>query len=281
MALKMAEIELIPKKLPKIPIEAENISCDVFAGKSIDEIKDLPVNKGNKTLSIKDFFEVKGSKVDNAEDLKIIINGDVSIVRNIGKGMTAGEILINGSAGMHTADRLNGGKIVVVGDVGDFSATEMQKGELIVKGSAGNYLGSNYRGNWQGMMGGKIIVDGNVGKETGAWLKGRNAIMEIGGNADIFLGIHQHRGVILIKGDVADRAGGEMAGGKIITLGKINAILPSFNYIEEVPEVEITEENKVKGPFLKFQGDLGQRSAKKQKGAIYALKSKNKHLINN
>lgn len=277
----MAEIKLVPKELPKIPLEAENISCDIFAGKSIDEIKSLTVNKGNKTYELKDFFDVEGSKVDDASDLKIVIDGEVSRVRNIGKSMKAGEILIKGSAGMHTADGLNGGKVVVEGDVGDFSAMEMKRGEFIVKGSAGNYLGSNYRGNWQGMMGGKITVEGNVGKETGAWLKGKKAMIEIGGNADIFLGIHQHRGVILIKGEVADRAGGEMAGGKIIALGKVNAILPSFKYIEDIPEVEITEENKIEGPFLKFQGDLGQRSAKRQKGAIYALKSKNKHLIDN
>ncbi|TFF86609.1 MAG: formylmethanofuran dehydrogenase subunit C [Promethearchaeota archaeon] len=277
----MAEIKLTPKKLPQIPLEAENISCDAFAGKSIDEIKKLEVNKGNKTLELGEFFDVSGSSAEKAEDLKIIIDGDVTNVKNIGKSMTAGEILIKGSAGMHTADRLKGGKIEVEGDVGDFCATEMQNGEFIVKGSAGNYLGSGYRGNWQGVMGGKITVEGNVGKETGAWLKGKKAIIEIGGNADIFLGIHQHRGVIIVKGDLADRAGGEMAGGTIIALGKVNSVLPSFQFVEEVPSVDISEGNSVNGPFLKFQGDLGQRSAKRQKGAIYAIKSKNGHLINN
>ena len=276
----MAEIKLVPKNLPdRIPLEAENISCDKFAGKSIEEIKKLPINRGNKTENLEVYFNISGSKADNASDLKIIIEGDVRKIKNIGLKMTAGEILIKGSAGMHTADRLAGGKVTVEGDVGDFCATEMKKGEFIVRGSAGNYLGSGYRGNWEGMMGGKITVDGNVGKESAAWLKGKTAIIEIGGNADIFLGIHQHRGVIVIKGNVAPRVGAEMAGGTIVSLGKIEEILPSFKFIEEVPSIDISEGNTIKGPFLKFQGDLAQRSAKKQKGAIYAIKSKNGHLI--
>jgi len=276
----MAEINLVPKNLPeKIPLEADSISCDVFAGKSIEEIKNLPVYRGNKAEKLGDYFNVSGS-ADGTDisGLKIIIKGDVSNVKYIGYKMTGGELIIKGSAGMHTADRIKGGKITVEGDVGSFSATEMAKGELIIKGSAGDYLGSSYRGNWQGMMGGKIVVNGNVGKETGAWLKGKTAIIEIGGNADIFLGVHQHRGVIIVKGDVSPRAGAEMAGGMIVALGKIEEILPTFKFVEEVPSVEIAEGNSIKGPFLKFQGDLAQRPAKKQKGAIYALKSKNNHL---
>ena len=234
----MAEIKLTPKNLPvRIPLEAENISCDSFAGKSLEEIKGLPVYRGNKEEKLGTYFDISGSTAENASDLKIVINGDVKNVKYIGSEMTAGELLIKGSAGFHTADKLNGGKVVVEGDVGDFSATDMKKGEFIIKGSAGHYLGSSYRGEWSGMMGGKIIVEGNVGKETGAWLKGKSAIIEINGNADIFLGVHQHRGVIIVRGDVGPRAGAEMAGGTIVALGKVEEILPSFKYLEEVSSV--------------------------------------------
>ncbi len=276
----MAEISLTPKNLPeRIPLEADSISCDVFAGKDLAGIKNLPIFVGNKEKKLEDYFDIQGTSADNAAELKIIINGNVNNVKYIGKGMTAGEIIIKGSAGMHTADWLNGGKITVEGDVGNFSATEMKKGELVIKGSAGHYLGSAYRGNWSGMMGGKIIVEGNVGMEAGAWMKGKSALLKIRGNADILLGIHQHRGVIIVEGDVAPRAGAEMAGGTIVVLGKVEELLPSFKYIEEVPLVEISENEAIKGPFLKFQGDLAQRPASKQKGAIYAKKEKNGHLM--
>ncbi|MHA1299127.1 MAG: formylmethanofuran dehydrogenase subunit C [Candidatus Helarchaeota archaeon] len=279
----MAEITLTPKKdalSSAVPLEAEIITTNNFAGKSIDEIKKLPVWKGNREKTLGDFFDVKGSKADDPAQLKITIDGDVSMVKGIGKKMTAGEIVINGNAGMHTGDLLSGGKITVNGNVDDFCGLEMKKGELIINGNAGNYFIAADRGNWRGMTGGKVVVNGNVGSEMAAWVRGKATRIEINGNVKTFAGVHMHGGVLTINGDAEYRLGAEMARGIIILNGKTDTLLPSFKYAGEVQEIEISENEKVQGKYLQFNGDYGQIPVKsKYFGRIFLAADKNQHLI--
>ncbi|MHA1145548.1 MAG: formylmethanofuran dehydrogenase subunit C, partial [Candidatus Helarchaeota archaeon] len=259
----MVDITLKPKKSEdKIPLEAESISCDVFAGKTIDEIKKLPIFKGNRKKSLGDFFDVSGSKEDDPKNIRIIIDGDVSHVKNIGRNMKAGEILIKGNAGMHTAEYLNGGTVVVEGDVGDFSANEVKKGKVHVKGNAGAYFASALRGSWRGVKGGEIICEGNVGIESGTFLAGKNTRLRIKGNASSMLGLHLAGGVIILDGNALERLGGQMARGKIIVNGKLSEILPSFSYEGEVDEIVLSDEEKIKGKYLRFKGDFAEISPK-------------------
>ncbi|MHA1266554.1 MAG: formylmethanofuran dehydrogenase subunit C [Candidatus Helarchaeota archaeon] len=276
----MATITLkLKKELPSVPLEAE-ISPDNFKGRKIDEIKAFPMMKGNKEVKLGDYFEVKGESAENPEDIKIIIEGNVDRVKYIGSKMTAGEIVIKGNVGMHTGDDMKGGKILVEGDCADFCALEMKGGEFEVKGSAGNYLLAAKRGTWRGSSKGKVIVHGNCGVEAGAWLRGKTILLNIKGNAGAFLGVHMHLGTIIVDGDVAPRAGGEMSGGKIIINGKLTEMLPSFVYAAEVKEIVLSEEMKIQGDYLKFEGDFANISPKaKKKGEIYLNRAKNQELI--
>ncbi len=279
----MVEITLTPKKdafSSKIPLEAEIITTDNLAGKSIEEIKKLPVWKGNREKNLGEFFDVKGGKADAPADIKIIIDGDIPMVKGIGTKMTAGEIVVKGKAGMHTADLLNGGKITVEGDVDDFCGSEMKKGEFIVNGNAGNYFIAAARGNWQGMTGGKVVVNGSVGSEMAAWVRGKTTRIEINGNVKGFAAVHMHGGLLIINGDVLDRLGAEMARGIIIVNGKLESILPSFKYSGEVQEIEVNETEKITGKYLQFNGDYAQLGVKsKYFGRIFLAADKNKHLI--
>ena len=56
----MSEIILTPKEQPEVPLEASNIKPDVFAGKSIEEIKNIQIMHGNEVDKLGDFFEVSG-----------------------------------------------------------------------------------------------------------------------------------------------------------------------------------------------------------------------------
>lgn len=281
----MVEITLTPKNdaFPSpIPIEAEIISTNNFAGKNIDEIEKLSVWRGNREMTLGDFFDIEGEKADDPADLTIIINGDVPKVKGIGKGMTAGEIIIKGSAGSHTADLLNGGKITVEGNVDNFCGTEIKKGEFIVNGNAGNYFVAAGRGNWRGMTGGHAVVNGNVGSEVAAWVRGNETKIEIKGNVKSLGAVHMHGGVITINGDVEDRLGAEMVGGIIIVNGKLEAMLPSFDYKGEVSEIEVNETEKIPlpGNYMEFHGDFAQISVKsKATGKIFLDSEKNQHLI--
>lgn len=277
----MVDLTLKPKKFDhKIPLEAESISCDIFAGKTIEEINKLPVFHGNQKATLKDFFEIKGTKEDSAENIRIIIEGDVSQVKNIGQNMKAGEIVIKGNAGMHTAEYLNGGSVIVEGDVGDFSANEVKKGKVHVKGNAGAYFASALRGSWRGVTGGTIIIDGNVGIESGTFLAGKKTRLHIKGNAATMLGLHLAGGVIIVDGDVEERLAGQMARGKIIVNGKVSELLPSFQQDGEVNEIALSEEEKISGKYLKFKGDFAEISPKsKYSGELYLASKNNKHLV--
>lgn len=265
-------MHLLQKVKPTMPIEAEVITPDVFAGKSREEIASLPVWEGRVKRKLGDFFEIEGETSKNPEDLKIIVDGDASRIKYIGAKMTAGEIIVKGGVDMHTGDEIKGGRIVIEGNANSFTALSMQGGEIIIKGSAKDYLGSAPRGEWRGMRGGKIIVEGNAGREVGSWMIG--GFIHIKGNIGSFAGVHMKGGTILVEGDAGARIGAEMTGGNIIVFGKIEEKLPGFTYKETVDSVKIGNEN-IKGPFRRFIGDHVENG----EGNLFLLSNKNKHIL--
>ncbi|NHJ48484.1 MAG: formylmethanofuran dehydrogenase subunit C [Asgard group archaeon] len=278
MVYKMAQITLSQKKpikKPHLPIEAEVITPDNFSNKTIEEISELILWRGNKQLHIKDLFSIKSNDWSSsvAKDIDIVLTGDLYQFKRIGQKMTAGSIHIKSSIGMHLGYLMNGGKIVVEGNTDDFAGANMKKGELIINGNAGHYLGGSVRGEWRGMNGGKISVNGSVGNETGVWM--RNGLIEIKEDAQMFLGMHLHRGSIIVHGNVTERAGAEMTGGTIVIHGKLSKLLPSFDFISEIDEISIDNYDLIKGQYLEFHGDFAER----KQGKLFLRKDKNKHHL--
>lgn len=112
----MKEVILRPKGSIDIMVEAEVINPDIFAGKTKSENEELIVWQGAKQLPLSGFFDVEVRAGNTAANIRIIIDGDVSRVKHIGHGMKAGEIVIEGSAGMHVGSEMIGGSIFVKGD---------------------------------------------------------------------------------------------------------------------------------------------------------------------
>ncbi|MCS7115694.1 MAG: formylmethanofuran dehydrogenase subunit C [Nitrososphaerota archaeon] len=266
------KVRLIPKIKPTTSIEAEVITPDAFAGKKLEEIVNLPVWEGKIRRKLGDFFDVEGETLEKPEDLKIVIEGDASRIKYIGARMTAGEILIKGNVDMHMGDEMQGGRIIVEGNADSFTALSMRGGEIIIKGSVKNYLGSAPRGEWRGMRGGRIIVEGSAGREVGSWMMG--GLIRVKGNIGPFAGVHMKGGTIIVEGDAEARIGAQMTGGIIIILGKLEEMLPGFSYKETVDSVNVDGE-KIKGPFLKFVGDLAEDG----EGSLLISSEKNQHLL--
>lgn len=262
----MKQITLTLKKPPALSLEAENISPDVFAGKSRGEIGSLTIFHGAKELPLKDFFEVQGSGAEKAGDIRVIVEGDLSRIKRIGQGMTGGEIVIKGDAGLYVGADMRGGRIVVEGDAGAFAGQQMRDGELIIKGNAGNYLGSSYRGNWRGMRGGTIIVEGSAGSENGEFMIGGK--IHIKGDCGPFVGLHMKKGLIIVDGAVSGRAGAQMIGGTIVINGGIDNMLPSFKLKGEQENLSIDGET-FEGVYLEYSGDHAEPRAK---GRLYLKK---------
>ncbi|MCE8424893.1 MAG: formylmethanofuran dehydrogenase subunit C [Candidatus Methanoperedens sp.] len=265
----MTEIILRPKGRIDIMVEAEAINPDIFAGKTTVEIEQLIVWQGAKQLPLSGFFDVEGSAGSTAADTKIIVRGNVPRVKHIGHGMKAGEIVIEGSAGMHVGSEMMGGSILVKGDAGSWAGMEMKGGTLHIIGNADDHVGCAYRGSWRGMNGGKILIEGNARSQLGGGMNGGE--IHVGGSVENFPGIRMNSGLIVVKGDAIRGVGAEMAGGTFVVSGKIEQFSPGFEYVgtEKNPKVG---ETVLSGEFMKFTGDY---AIIKPKGILYASKEAN------
>jgi len=252
--LTVRELVLRPIDQPAVGLEAESICPNTFAGKTSDRISELPIWRGNRKVALGDHFEVEGRAGSIAGRTRIIIEGDVARTKRIGQGMTGGELVIKGAAGMHTGSGMSGGRLEVEGDCGDWAGMAMTGGDLVVRGSVGHHLGAALPGDWTGMTGGRIEVAGDCGVEAGAWMTGGTLIIR--GTAGPFLGVHMQNGEIL-AGACPRRVGGEMRGGLIVVLGPVH-VLPSFVSDGNIDDVDIAGE-RLSGPFARYLGDVAEK----------------------
>ncbi len=199
-----------PKKSFEVCVEAEitpqNPKPKVYLGK--------------EELELEELFDVE--VFDDGEE-KVILKGDFSKVKWIGRGMKGGEIVIEGNAGMHLGAFMEGGRIVVKGDCDDWVGGMMKGGEIVIEGNAGNRIGCNYWGESEGMKGGRIVVKGSAGNYVGEKMVDGEIVIE--GNAGDFVGTEMKGGRITVKGK-AGYTGWDMKGGEI-AVGECE-ILPSF-----------------------------------------------------
>jgi len=259
----METVTINLKNAPALYLEADTISPDAFAGKSAAQIAELPVFEGNVPSTLGKYFEISGSAGATAADTKIIVKGDVKKVKYLGFKMTAGELVIEGSADQYVGAWMKGGKLLAKGDVAAFAATAMKGGELTIEGNAGNYLGAAYRGDWRGMSGGKILVKGNAGSDIGMYMLGGEIV--VNGNVDVHAMTHAEGGKLVVKGNAKSKLGGQMVEGTIYVFGSIEVMMPGF---KPNGEVELEVDGKT-ATFAHFIGDLGERHKKKKGIVVY------------
>ena len=226
----METLKLTPKKMPGIPVEAEAITPDRVAGKTLKDVRTLPVYVGNEEKTLGDYFKVAGKTAEDPSEQLIVVDGEIPNVKYIGAGMTAGQVLVEGCVGMHAGAQMEGGELIVTGDAGDWAGAEMKGGLLRIHGDTGHQIGAAYRGSPEGMTGGCIVVGGNVGLEAGAFL--RRGMIIIKGDAGPFLGVHMNGGEVFVFGRAARRLGAEAKGngGFIACFGEVEALLPTYVY---------------------------------------------------
>ena len=259
----METVTITMKNQPALYLEADYVSPDAFAGKKAAQITALHVYEGNATRKLGDYFEVSGDAGATAADTKIIVRGDTKKVKFLGFKMSAGELVIEGSADQYVGAWMKGGKLLAKGNVEAFAATAMKGGELVIEGNAGNYLGAAYRGDWRGMSGGKILVKGNAGSDIGQYMLGGEIV--VNGNTDVHVMTHAEGGKTIIKGNAKSKNGGQMVEGTIIIFGTIDVMMPGFKPVGEV-ELEV---DGTKAKFAHFIGDTGERHKKKKGVVVY------------
>ncbi len=215
-------LELTLHTTPAVPLEADVLSPARLAGLSPLQAAKLVVVHGNQDAELGEFFRISG--MANGE---ISLTGDLSHVKLIGAAMTAGRIVVHGSAGMHVGAGMTGGEIVVEGDAGDWVGPEMSGGRITIKGNAGHLVGSASRGSPAGMQGGEIVVFGNAGNEVGGAM--RRGLIAIGGNTGDFTGVNMLAGTVVVFGQMGSRTGAGMIRGTIVGMHPAE-MLPTFSY---------------------------------------------------
>jgi formylmethanofuran dehydrogenase subunit C len=207
-----------------LPVEAEVISPDHLAGLSEAAICSLPLQLGRQRALLGDIFAVQG-----AGSIDLTLEGDLSHVKHVGKGMTRGSIAVHGNAGMHLGASMKGGVIDVWGNAGSWTGAEMAGGVIRIHGDAAAMLAAAYPGEGKGMAGGIILVDGSAGARVGERM--RRGLIAIRGNCGEFAGNRMVAGTIVVFGHLGSRPGAEMKRGTILALGGLEtAPLPTFHH---------------------------------------------------
>lgn len=217
-------LRLVYRSSTTIPVEAECLTPDQLAGKSLAEIEALPVQHGNAQLALAEFFAVSG----NPDDGELLIEGDCGRVKLVGANMTSGRITVRGNIGMHLGAEMRGGVIEVHGNAGDWVGAEMRGGLLHVHGDAGHLTGAAYRGGRYGMRGGVLLIDGKAGNEIGATM--RRGMIAIGGDAGDFAGVGMIAGSVFVFGQPGVRTGAGMKRGTVALFGPTPQLLPTFRF---------------------------------------------------
>lgn len=246
---------------PEVPLEVEVLTPLQLSGKSVDEVSELTVYHGNREQVLGDFFTVTGEVKDN----KLEVEGDLSKIKLIGRGMTEGLLKINGSVGAHLGAEMSGGEIIVTGDAGDWVGREMSGGRIVIKGNAGHMVGSAVRGASVGIQGGEIIVYGNVKNELGNGM--RRGLIVVGGDSGDFTGVNMKAGTIVVLGQLGQRPGAGMVRGTILSMQSAQ-LLPTFTYNTTYKPTVLksmliylrklglpVEEAHIKGNYQRWSGD--------------------------
>ena len=142
--------------------------------------------------------------ISGSDTQNIVIKNSFEKLDYIGKDLQNGTLTVEGNAGAYLGMGMLSGTIKVNGNVGIYTACEMKKGYLEISGNTGDLLGAALPGNKMGMKGGMILVKGNVGERAGD---------------------HMRRGSILIEGDAGDYCGSRMTAGTIAVMGKTGRYL--------------------------------------------------------
>jgi formylmethanofuran dehydrogenase subunit C len=191
-------LTLTLREQPDVPLEADVLTPDQLTG----DIAALPLWHGKERTRVGEFFEVSGSGDD------VRVEGDLSRVRYVGTGMTAGRLTVAGDVGSHAGAGMRGGELRIEGDAGDRAGAAMLGGTLVVGGDAGAHAGA-------GMRGGEIVVHGDAGAQAGTRL--RRGLIAVGGRAGEAAGLRMLAGTIVALGGVGPHAGAGMRRGSIVT----------------------------------------------------------------
>ncbi|MEA2841877.1 MAG: formylmethanofuran dehydrogenase subunit [Methylobacteriaceae bacterium] len=164
-----------------------------LAGLGPAEIARIALNTTKQKITAGDAFHIR------AGDLAAIrFEGGSERLDNIGEGLAAGALDVEGPVGKAAGRKMSGGRLTISGDAGPFAGSGLSGGRIEITGSAGDFLGGPFPGEMQGMRGGLIVVRGRAGDRAGDRMR---------------------RGIIVIEKGSGDYVASRMIAGTLLVLG--------------------------------------------------------------
>lgn len=179
------------------PVDAEILRPDRLAGLDQASVARLPLPVGNQKVPLGDLARLSGS----AEDGRVVIEGDLRSLHDLGAGMTVGVLSVRGDVGARLGVNLQGGMIDCQGNAGPWAGAGMSGGMLRVRGRAGRHAGAALPGARAGMRGGVLIVEDSAGDDIGTAMR---------------------RGLIVLLKDAGERLGRRMIAGSLFVFGRLS-----------------------------------------------------------
>lgn len=207
-----------------VPIEAPCVAPDRLAGLSPAKIAKLPVQHGNASAQLGDYFKVDG----DTSDADVILDGDCARIKWLGAHMAGGRLTIHGNASTHVGSGMRGGAIEVHGHADDWCGAEMHGGAIRIHGSVSNHAGAAYPGSRRGMRGGILLIDGAAGYQLGAVM--RRGLIAVGGGIGDFAAAGMIAGTIFAFGPVGRNPAAGMKRGTFAAFSPGIELLPTFRF---------------------------------------------------
>jgi formylmethanofuran dehydrogenase subunit C len=186
----MSALTLKLRAAPERRIDLTGITPARLARQSQAEIEGLAIGTGRRPVRLGDLFSVSGSLGDT-----LVIEGGSDRVDGVGAGLDAGTIVVEGAAGAYAARAMRGGRLDIRGTAGPYLASGL-RGGLVTAQSAGDLLGAPRAGERYGMLGGTVVIAGDIGERAGDRMR---------------------RGMVIAKGRFGASAGSRMMGGTLWT----------------------------------------------------------------
>jgi formylmethanofuran dehydrogenase subunit C len=173
---------LVPERLAKVPLA---------------DLLSLPLSTANSSrVRLEELFWVQ---LPAGPSDMVVIRGDCSRLDELGRGMSSGTLMVDGSAGDRVGSGMRGGTVLVAGDAGDEVCSGMRGGVVAIAGRCGDRLAMPLPGERSGMRGGDIVIAGSVGVR--ACQRMRRGTVCIAGDVGEYLAPHMIAGTILVLGN--------------------------------------------------------------------------------
>ncbi len=217
----MTALTFTLKHHPKYTLDISSLTPDRLEGKTLANIKKIPLVYGKETVSVDKLFSVKGRNSG-----EILIEKSCNKLICVGQHMTKGSINIKGDVGDFLGQGLKGGVITLRGNSGSWTGNAMSGGRINIIGDAADYVGAGLPGDSFGMRNGLISITGNAGDRVGDRM--RRGIIIIQGKSGDFCGSRIHAGTIIVLDKVGKHPGEGMRRGTIILAKKPAHISATF-----------------------------------------------------